>query len=282
MGGDWSYSSSKMYWLKTTVIGLSVWFGFNQLTGLMTGNQSLNDNYFILFLVAVFVAIKGHYKVVLANSYLTISRLGMVTAYVDLYKLEKAYLKKQALYLVTKDQARYTLKLCKLPKQSHADIRHSILPLTGVRQPVPAPVVDLKSDDKRQQVISVFGVAFGLMLMFESIRSFGDVNLNVGSAGFRLDAQLATLLHGLLVASLLIGNGLSQFYGKTIYQRIKRAKANTVAWVAFLLFLIVVGLNESGLFKQFENSMLANLIAVFLTLMFVGLLLLALFKKQRT
>lgn len=281
MSSDWSYSSSRSYQLKTASIGLAFWLGFNLLTGFITGDRSLDDNYFVFFLVIVYVAIKCSYRAVLANSYLTISRFGMVTVYADLYKLEKVTSNKKELNLVAKDQARYKLKLSKLPEKSHVDIRNSILPLTGERQPVPAAVVDLKTDDKRQQVISVFGVAFGLMLVFESISSFGDANLNFGSEGFRLDAQLATLLHGLLVASLLIGNGLSQFYGKTIYQRIKRAKANTVVLVAFILFLIAVSLNKSGMFKQLENTMLANVIAISLTLTFVGLLVFAYFLKER-
>jgi membrane protein CcdC involved in cytochrome C biogenesis len=265
--------------LKTASIGLAFWLGFNLLTGFITGDRSLNDNYFVLFLVIVYVAIKCSYTAVLANSYLTISRFGMVTVYADLYKLEKVTSSKEELNLVTKDRARYKLKIFKLPESSHVDIRNSIKPLTGERQPVPAAVVDLKTDDKRQQVISVFGMAFGLILVLESISSFSGVHL--GSESFRLDAQLATLLHGLLVASLLIGNGLSQFYGKTIYQRIKRAKANTVVLIAFILFGIAVGLNESGVFNQLETPLLVNVIAISLTLTFVGLLVLAYFLKKR-
>ncbi|WP_221075488.1 hypothetical protein [Agarivorans aestuarii] len=279
MSSDWSYSSSRSYQLKTASIGLAFWLGFNLLTGFITDDRSLDDNYFVLFLVIVYVAIKCSYKAVLVNFYLTISRFGMVTAYADLYKLEKVTSNKKELNLVTKDRARYKLKLFKLPESSHVDIRNSIIPLTGERQPVPAAVVDLKTDDKRQQVISVFGMAFGLILVLESISSFSDVHL--GSESFRLDAQLATLLHGLLVASLLIGNGLSQFYGKTIYQRIKRAKANTVVLIAFILFGIAVGLNESGVFNQFENPLLVNVIAISLTLTFVGLLVFAYFLKKR-
>ncbi|WP_406610011.1 hypothetical protein [Agarivorans sp. JK6] len=282
MSSGRSFSSSKSYQLKTASIGLAFWLGFNLLTGLITGDRSLDDNYFVLFLVIIYVAIKCSYKAVLVNSYLTISRFGMVTAYVDLYKLETVTSNKKELNLVTMDQARYKLKLSKLPESSHVDIRNSIIPLAGERQPVPAAVVDLKKDDKRQQVISVFGVAFGLVLIFESISSIGNGNLNFASEGSRLNAQLVTLLHGLLVASLLIGNGLSQFYGKTIYQRIKRAKANTVVLIAFILFGITVGLNENGVFNQLENPILANVIAISLTLTFVGLLVFAYFLKKRT
>lgn len=282
MSSDWSFSSSKSYQLKTASIGLAFWLGFNLLTGLITGDRSLDDNYFVLFLVIIYVAIKCSYKAVLVNSYLTISRFGMVTAYVDLYKLESVASNKKELNLVTMDQARYKLKLSKLPESSHVDIRNSIIPLAGERQPVPAAVVDLKKDDKRQQVISVFGVAFGLVLIFGSISSIGNGNLNFASEGSRLNAQLVTLLHGLLVASLLIGNGLSQFYGKTIYQRIKRAKANTVVLIAFILFGITVGLNENGVFNQLENPILANVIAISLTLTFVGLLVFAYFLKKKT
>ncbi|GAD04282.1 hypothetical protein [Agarivorans albus] len=282
MSSDWSFSSSKSYQLKTASIGLAFWLGFNLLTGFITGDRSLDDNYFVLFLVIIYVAIKCSYKAVLVNSYLTISRFGMVTAYVDLYKLETVASNKKELNLVTMDQARYKLKLSKLPESSHVDIRNSIIPLAGERQPVPAAVVGLKKDDKRQQVISVFGVAFGLVLIFESISSIGNGNLNFASEGSRLNAQLVTLLHGLLVASLLIGNGLSQFYGKTIYQRIKRAKANTVVLIAFILFGITVGLNENGVFNQLENPILANVIAISLTLTFVGLLVFAYFLKKKT
>lgn len=282
MSSDWSFSSSKSYQLKTASIGLAFWLGFNLLTGFITGDRSLGDNYFVLFLVIIYVAIKCSYKAVLVNSYLTISRFGMVTAYVDLYKLETVASNKKELNLVTMDQARYKLKLSKLPESSHVDIRNSIIPLAGERQPVPAAVVGLKKDDKRQQVISVFGVAFGLVLIFESISSIGNGNLNFASEGSRLNAQLVTLLHGLLVASLLIGNGLSQFYGKTIYQRIKRAKANTVVLIAFILFGITVGLNENGVFNQLENPILANVIAISLTLTFVGLLVFAYFLKKKT
>ncbi|WP_220719582.1 hypothetical protein [Agarivorans litoreus] len=281
MSSDWSYSSSRSYQLKTASIGLAFWLGFNLLTGFITDDRSLDDNYFVLFLVIVYVAIKCSYKAVLANSYLTISRFGMVTAYVDLYKLETVTSNKKELNLVTMDQARYKLKLSKLPESSHVDIRNSIIPLTGERQAVPAAVVDLKTDDKRQQVISVFGMAFGLMLIFESISSFGDVNLNFASEDSRFNAHLVTLLHGLLVASLLVGNGLSQFYGKTIYQRIKRAKANTVVLIAFILFGIAVSLNESGVFNQLENPLLVNVIAISITLTFVGLLVFAYFLKKR-
>ncbi|MPW30418.1 hypothetical protein F9L16_15625 [Agarivorans sp. B2Z047] len=282
MSSDWSFSSSKSYQLKTASIGLAFWLGFNLLTGFITGDRSLDDNYFVLFLVIIYVAIKCSYKAVLVNSYLTISRFGMVTAYVDLYKLETVASNKKELNLVTMEQARYKLKLSKLPESSHVDIRNSIIPLAGERQPVPAAVVGLKKDDKRQQVISVFGVAFGLVLIFESISSIGNGNLNFASEGSRLNAQLVTLLHGLLVASLLIGNGLSQFYGKTIYQRIKRAKANTVVLIAFILFGITVGLNENGVFNQLENPILANVIAISLTLTFVGLLVFAYFLKKKT
>ncbi|WP_411993649.1 hypothetical protein [Agarivorans sp. DSG3-1] len=190
-------------------------------------------------------------------------------------------LEQQMLHLVTNDQARYQLKLYKLPEKLYDDIRHSIQPLTGTRQSRPAPVFALKNEDRQQLVLSGVGVVAGLLVLAGMIRNYLELNGLFGSEGIRLDSQLASVLHGLLVASLLIGNGLSQLYGKTIYQRIKRARANTVALIAFILFLIAVGLNEGGVLRQFENSILANVIAISLTLTFVGLLVFAYFLKKR-
>ena len=66
------FTTSKEHIAKTLLKGMLLWIVFNIVTGLLTGDTSLDDNYFILFLVIAYVTFIASYKVKIDCGYITI------------------------------------------------------------------------------------------------------------------------------------------------------------------------------------------------------------------
>jgi hypothetical protein len=133
MNQPFEYKSSPKYIVQRITIGIFVWIAFNFLTGLLTGNKSLDDNYFILTVICIYVAFLSSYKVKFDRGHITTFQFGMVTNNIDLYEASKILKNKKMLTVIYPDNARFSIKYGRLSTANQQSIIDYVKPLKGER-----------------------------------------------------------------------------------------------------------------------------------------------------
>ena len=103
--------TSKEYIAKCLFKGALLWIAFNIITGLLTGDSSLDDNYFILFLIISYISFIASYKVKIDRGHVTTYQAAMVTNNINLYKASEVVKEKDRVTVIYPDDARFLLNL---------------------------------------------------------------------------------------------------------------------------------------------------------------------------
>ncbi len=127
----WQASTSEIYKLRQFIIAAVLWVLFNMVSGFLTGDQSLADNYFIL-VVCLFIAWnRCSYKVFYNSGNIVTRQFGMVTQNISLYQASEVFEKNGDLHIHYPDDSRYTIKLHALNAAAQLDAKETIVPLVG-------------------------------------------------------------------------------------------------------------------------------------------------------
>lgn len=126
------------YRLKWYGIGLVLWICFNLMTGLMTGDHSLNDNYFVLVMIAIGVLVKTWVEVEIGRDFVNTYRFGMRTQHIDLYQTRSVRFLRDRLEYLAHDNARYVVKTKFLSLPAIDRLKHHSVPKVGSPPPVRA------------------------------------------------------------------------------------------------------------------------------------------------
>ena len=135
-------TTSKEHIAKTLFKGLLLWVGFNIGTGLLTGDTSLNDNYFILFLVIAYVAFIASYKVKIDRGHITTYQATMVTNNINLFKASEVINENGRLTVIYPDDARFPVKYTRFNEADQLKAIELTVPQTGERAKISPEVIE--------------------------------------------------------------------------------------------------------------------------------------------
>lgn len=127
------FTPTYKYIVSISLYGLLFWIAFNLLTGFITGNTSLNDNYFILFIVIVVTAFRNSYKVKIDRGHITTYRGSMVMSNIDLYKASDVIKEKDRLTVILQDDSRFSVKYAMFNQTAQSQLLKLVTPQVGER-----------------------------------------------------------------------------------------------------------------------------------------------------
>jgi hypothetical protein len=125
--------TSNDYIAKCLLKGAVFWITFNIITGLLTGDASLNDNYFILFLIISYIAFIASYTVKIDRGHITTYQAAMVTNNINLYKASEVVKEKDRVIIIYPDDARYPIKFSRFGKSDQSKVLEFSTPQAGAR-----------------------------------------------------------------------------------------------------------------------------------------------------
>ncbi len=131
MNEIWSSSSSAEYKAKQFIFAGIFWAIFNFVTGLLTGNHSLDDNYFILYLCLIVASINSSYKVSFNHGFIITYQFGMVTQNINLYEASEVIQEKSKLFINYPNNSRFKIRLGALSKSVQELAKNTIVPREG-------------------------------------------------------------------------------------------------------------------------------------------------------
>ena len=174
MHEKWNASTSKEYKIKQLLIAVVFWVLFNVITGVLTGDHALDDNYFILFVCLFVAGNRNSYKVFYNSGFIVTRQFGMVTQNISLYKASEVFEKSGNLYIHYPDDSRYKIKIHAFDAPVKLEAKETIVPIEG--EPPPRTEKNdpkaMKPPKKPNYVQSIFG---GVVLL-----ALGIVSLETG------------------------------------------------------------------------------------------------------
>jgi hypothetical protein len=141
-------TTSKEHIAKTLFKGLLFWIAFNLGTGILTGDTSLADNYFILFLVIAYVAFIASYKVKIDRGHITTYQASMVTNNINLFKASEVINEKGRLTVIYPDDARFPVKFLRFNEADQIKAIELTVPQKGERAKIAPEIIEQHERDK--------------------------------------------------------------------------------------------------------------------------------------
>lgn len=136
MSEELNLTVSKQFKIRAFALAATGWIGFNVVSGLITGNTDVIDNFFVLIVFMTVAAFKSSYNLRVVNHIVQISRINMATSTIDLSRLERVE-RREGKYatLHLNDGTRYTLHLSRFSADQQALLNQRIQK-TDKTQPV--------------------------------------------------------------------------------------------------------------------------------------------------
>lgn len=204
-----TFKSSKAYIAKSLFKGVIFWILFNIITGFLTGDSSLSDNYFILFLILFYISFLASYKIKVDRGHITTYQVGMVTNNINLYKASEVLNEKDRVTVIYPDDSRFHVKYGGFSEEVQRRVLELTIPMSGDRPCVSADVIAQHKKDqvnKRvagniQNIIGGFTLtALGLVGLFTGI-----IYLPSGRHGYIYLDKEPTYFYTFLVFLLVYG-----------------------------------------------------------------------------
>lgn len=215
-------TTSKEHIAKVLFKGLLLWVGFNLGTGLLTGDTSLDDNYFILFLVIAYVAFIASYKVKIDRGHITTYQASMVTNNINLFKANEVIDEKDRLTVIYPDDARFPVKYSRFNEADQLKVLELTVPQTGERAKISPEVIEqyeLNKIKKRKSSYtkSIFGGFNSIILGIVAVVT--DVIYLPSREGFIYLEKEPTYFYSWMVILFVVGIGslIYGFIGKRKY-----------------------------------------------------------------
>lgn len=164
MNEIWSSSSSLEYKAKQFMFAAIFWALFNIVTGLLTGNHSLDDNYFILYLCLIVASINSSYKVSFNQGLVMTYQLGMVTQNINLYEASEVIEEKTKLFVHYPNDSRFKIKLGALSKSIQDLAKTTIVPREG-EPAIKHEELDQNSSSRRSKPNYIQSLVGGFVLL---------------------------------------------------------------------------------------------------------------------
>lgn len=142
MNQQLTFRTSKKYIAKNLFIGAIFWIAFNMITGLLTNDRSLDDNFFILFLITSYVAFLASYKIRIDRGHITTYQASMVTNNINLYKANEVTNKNGRVLVIYPDDVRFTIKYGQFSKLEQIKVLELAVPQSGERPSLAPEVID--------------------------------------------------------------------------------------------------------------------------------------------
>ena len=208
-------STSKEHIAKTLFKGLLLWVTFNIGTGLLTGDASLDDNYFILILVIAYVAFIASYKIKIDRGHITTYQASMVTNNINLFKASEVINEKGRLTVIYPDDARFPVKYSRFNEADQLKVIELTVPQAGERAKIAPEVIEKHEKNKIKKrnagyTQSLFG-GFNLIIL-GIVAVITDVIYLPSRDGFIYLDKEPTYFYIWLVILLVVGVG-SLVYG---------------------------------------------------------------------
>lgn len=134
--------TSKEHIARCLIRALIIWVGFNIVTGLLTGDSSLDDNYFILFLLLSYVGFIASYKVKIDRGHITTYQATMVTNNINLFKASEVVEEKDRLVVIYPDDARFAIKHARFNEQDQVKVLELTVPQVGERPKIAPEIIE--------------------------------------------------------------------------------------------------------------------------------------------
>lgn len=216
------FTTSKEHIAKTLLKGILLWVVFNIVTGLLTGDASLDDNYFILFLVIAYVTFIASYKVKIDRGHITTYQASMVTNNINLFKASEVINEKGRLTVIYPDDARFPVKYSRFNEADQLKLLELTVLQTGERAKVDPEVIEQQKLHKIKKrtsnyTNSIFG---GLNLIILGIVAIvTDVIYLPSREGFIYLEKEPTYFYSWMVILFVVGIGslIYGFIGKRKY-----------------------------------------------------------------
>jgi hypothetical protein len=202
--------TSKEHIAKALFKGALLWIAFNIFTGLLTGDASLNDNYFILFLIISYVAFIASYKVKIDRGHITTYQATMVTNNINLFKASEVVTEKDRITVIYPDDARFPIKYSRLSESDQIKVLELAVPKTGDRPKVAPEVIEQHKlkNAKKQRSSYTQNIIGGLGLTILGVVAlFTDVIYMPGRHGFIYLEKEPTYFYSFLAFLLILGIG---------------------------------------------------------------------------
>ncbi len=167
------FTPSKEYIGNCLYKGFVFWVAFNLVTGLITGDFSLDDNYFVLTLIALYIGFLASYKIKVDRGHITTYQLSMVTNNINLFKASKVVNDKKRLTVYYPEDARFSIKYFRVSQADQAALIKLVTPQEGVRasaEPVvvlvePEKAFGIFENSKFKYVAAIYNVVVGISFM---------------------------------------------------------------------------------------------------------------------
>ncbi len=140
------FTTSKEYIGNCLYKGFLFWIAFNLLTGLLTGDFSLADNYSVLILVVLYVAFLVSYKIKVDRGHITTYQFSMVTNNINLFKALKVIDDKKCLTVHYPDDIRFPIKYFRVSHADQVTLINLVTPQKGVRASAEPMVVQIEPE----------------------------------------------------------------------------------------------------------------------------------------
>jgi len=172
------FKTSIEYIAKTLFKGILCWVIFNLLTGLMTGDASLDENYFILSLIIAYVAFVASYKVKIDRGHITIYQASMITSNINLYSASEVLNEKGKLIVICPNDTRFVIKYSRLSESEKSQLLDIVVPLAGDRPKVAPELIEQYKLSKTEKfkpnhtknILGGLGITiFGLFSLFNEV-----------------------------------------------------------------------------------------------------------------
>jgi hypothetical protein len=172
------FKTSKEHMAKTLLKGGLCWVIFNLLTGLITGDISLNDNYFILSLIIAYVALVASYEVKIDRGHITIYQASMITSNINLYSASKVLNEKGKLIVICPNDTRFVIRYSRFGESEKSQLLEIVVPQAGDRPKVAPKLVEQYKLTKTEKfkpnhTKNIFGgigiTIFGLFSLFSEV-----------------------------------------------------------------------------------------------------------------
>jgi len=209
------FRTSKEYIAKSLFKGALFWVAFNIITGLLTGDNSLNDNYFILFLIVSYVAFLASYKIKIDRGHITTYQAAMVTNNINLYKASEVVNEKDRVTVIYPDDSRFPIKYARFSEPEQIKVLEIAVPQSGDRPNI-SPVI-LEQHERKRAVKRSTGytqnIIGGLSLTILGVVAlFTDIIYMPGRNGFIYLEKEPTYFYSFLAFLFIFGIG-SLLYG---------------------------------------------------------------------
>lgn len=229
MNAEFIFRTSERYIAKCVLKGLIYWAIFNIVTGLLTGDHSLNDNYFILTVILGYIALISSYKVNYERGHISTYQVGMLTNNINLFEAVNIQEEKDRITIFFPDDVRHTIKHIRLSEQDQVKLLELAIPLEGSRPQNPPEIIRHHQEQKlrkkrtgytKQIFMGVCGLAISINALFT------DTLLLPGRNGSIRFEDEPTYFMYWVVALLLISpiSILTGIFGKKQLQRAGKPK----------------------------------------------------------